>query len=192
MFNNYPSLVQFVKEQTSEKEESRIEEEISLFQERGWEHYVLFLSNLLPELRRSDALPSLSKSALDSYFLYKAENGPSINHDKLRDSKAKSILLNDALRLDINLVGLKFMWEEKLQSINDIIESNIKEHNLFSAERLNMNTQDKASETLILSTSKIPEADINIIMNEKTESTKAESEILRKYLLIRITINIGI
>ncbi len=192
MFKNYPSLVQYVKEQTSEKEESRIEEEISLFKERGWEQYVLFLSNLLPELRHSNALPSLSKSALDSYFLYKAENGPSINQDKLRDSKAKSILLNDALRLDINLVGSKNMWKEKLQSINNVTEPIIKEHNLFSAERLSMNTQDKASETLILSTSKIPEADINIIMNEKTESTEAESEILRKYLIIRITIYCGI
>ena len=192
MFKNYPSLVQFVKEQTSCKEESRIEEEISLFKERGWEHYVLFLSNLLPELRRSDALSSLSKSALDSYFLYKAENGPSINHDKLRDSKAKSILLNDALRLDINLVGLKFMWEEKLQSINDIIESNIKEHNLFSAERLNNSTQDDASETLILSTSRIPESDVKIILNEKTESTEEESEILRKYLIMKISIHNGI
>ena len=190
MFNNYSSLVQFVKEHSEDKEESaRIEEETRLFEERLWEQYILFLSNLLHELRHLEALPTLSKSALDSYFLFKAENGPSINRDKLRDDKAKSILLNDALRLDINLVCMHDFWKEKLQSINNIIESNINDFNLFSAERLNMSTQDKASETLILSTSKIPEADINIIMNEKTESTKAESEILRKYLIIRISIH---
>lgn len=193
MFESYLGLVQYVREHSTDKEEiARIEEEIRLFEERGWEEYVLFLANLLPRLNKSEALPFLSKSALDSYFLYKAENGSSINQDRLRNDKAKGILFNDALRLDIKLVWMRSYWEEKIRVFNDIFKSEIKKHGLFSSERQTLNTKDDVSETVILSTSEIPEKDVEIIMNEKPDSTGSESGILRKYLIIRISIHNGI
>ena len=164
MFESYLGLVQYVREHSTDKEEiARIEEEIRLFEERGWEEYVLFLANLLPRLNKSEALPFLSKSALDSYFLYKAENGSSINQDRLRNDKAKGILFNDALRLDIKLVWMRSYWEEKLRVFNDIFKSEIKRHGLFSSERQTLNTKDDVSETVILSTSEIPEKDVEIM-----------------------------
>lgn len=179
----------------TEAEKERVKEEISLFEGRGWVEYFSVLEKLISEFRDlSGEMPVyMNKSVLDSYAMYRTRN---IFKDNklLRDEKAKGILFNDALRLDISVYNAEF--NKQLLRRNEIIRRPLDEILLESGlnyEILETRRTDLSIEQLIIvSTSDIPKKDIDVILNEKKESSKEETDILRKYLILNFKVRLGI
>ena len=168
----------------NEEEADRVFDEIALFGDRGWEPFILLLSEVMTQKR--DWPIEMAGSAKDSYLLYLAtasdiEDGGK-NHDKLNDQKGRDILFNDALRFNVNIISA-------FPDVVDSEENNILECIRSTAEKLNLTVRKLDETDLWLAIGKgkeIPDSDVETIKNEKPESTPKEADILRKYLLIKI------
>ena len=171
--------------------------------EAEWQKYIAFICALLKESNKC-FYAYLSGSALDSYIVYKyakAEkleighiyhmfrNGArDIGNRLLKSEKAKEILFNDALRFNIEVVGLRLVLSEWMTEYNGILESVINESGLYRKKRLKGNS----SQLLILSNDEITERELDIIEAETGASSPEETEMLRKPLIICISVKHGL
>lgn len=185
-------------------EQDRVQEEITLFEERGWVEYIPILKNLLREYESlSEKSPVwMNLSALDSYVLYKVcRSKPVGKHLKwskdtkmLEDKKSKGILFNDALRLGIKVRNI--VRYNHLLRRNEILRRPLDEILMDSGLNYEIVEIDRSdlsiTQLVIVSTGDIPKKDIDVILNEKKESSKEESDILRKHLIIHFDVRLGI
>ena len=171
-------------------EYDRVFDEITLIGTRGWEPFILLLSEVM---NQKGSWPiEMSGSALDSYILYLATNSvigddgektcARKNNDKLNDQKGRGFFFNDALRLNVDVISaMPDVVDTEVGNLLDCIRS--------KAERLDLTVCNLDETGLWLAVGKgkeIPDSDVETLKNEKTESTNEEAEILHKYLLIRI------
>ena len=186
-FRSYEEMLNYVLSISTEEEKARIKEEDKLFEKRGWKKYILFIGNCFSEDRKAD-WNAYSGSARDSYLLYKVSFPEKINSTLLIREKAKGILFNDALRVNINDVFIESFLIKKLENFHRKLESISSELGLKYKKIL---IQDK-KERIIVSNTDIPTEVFDLINNEKKESNEEENKVLRKYLIINISQYIGL
>ena len=180
----------------SKEELDRINEELELFEERGWNQYVAFAVNLIQELDEKVKFYFPSLSVMDSLFINKAVR-PEYNYDKLLSKQhSKDILFNDALRLGIDIVYAdpeELLYLTKLASF--ISEEYLKRFRLCArakgipSKRL-VGKYDKI--VCAVSPRRVPNNDFEIIFNEKRDGPREEINVLNNYLLIYVTSKVGI
>ena len=102
-FRSYDEMLNYVLSLSNKEEKARIKEEDELFKKRGWEKYIFAIGKHFSEERQ---FPSdvFGGSARDSYLLYKVSFPDKINSTLLIRKRAKEILFNDALRVNIKHV----------------------------------------------------------------------------------------
>ena len=188
-FRSYEEMLNYVLSISNEEEKARIKEEDELFEERGWKKYILFIGNCFSEDRKAD-WNSYGGSARDSYLLYKVSFPDTVNTTLLTNEEAKSILFNDALRVRIRYIhvdtlskGILEEFQGKLKNMSSVLGLEyIRESIQNNKEKI----KEKNEERIIVSNTVIPTEDLDLIKNEKRDSTEEENEVLRKYLIIML------
>ena len=188
-FRSYEEMLNYVLSISTKEEKARIMEEDMLFEERGWKKYILFIGNCFSEDRKAD-WNSYGGSARDSYLLYKVSFPDTVNTTLLTNEEAKSILFNDALRLKIKYIhvdtlskGILEEFQGKLKNMSSVLGL---EYNRESIQNNKEKIKEKNEERIIVSNTVIPTEDLDLIKNEKRDSTEEENEVLRKYLIIML------
>ena len=188
-FRSYEEMLNYVLSISTKEEKARIMEEDMLFEERGWKKYILFIGNCFSEDRKAD-WNSYGGSARDSYLLYKVSFPDTVNTTLLTNEEAKSILFNDALRLKIKYIhvdtlskGILEEFQGKLKNMSSVLGL---EYNRESIQNNKEKIKEKNEERIIVSNTVIPTEDLDLIKNEKKDSTEEENEVLRKYLIIML------
>ena len=198
-------LLQTALDKSEDKDEQdRVQEEITLFKERGWVEYIPILVKLIRTYKSlSDIMPVwMNLSALDSYVLYKICKsevvGKRLKWSKdtrmLEDERSKVILFNDALRLSINVRNivsnshLLRRNEELRRPLDEILLDSGLNYEILEIDRSDLSI----TQLVVVSTGDIPKKDIDVILNEKKESSKEETDILRKYLILNFEVRLGI
>ena len=188
-FRSYEEMLNYVLSISTKEEKARIMEEDMLFEERGWKKYILFIGNCFSEDRKAD-WNSYGGSARDSYLLYKVSFPDTVNTTLLTNEEAKSILFNDALRVRIRYIhvdtlskGILEEFQGKLKNMSSVLGLEyIRESIQNNKEKI----KEKNEERIIVSNTVIPTEDLDLIKNEKKDSTEEENEVLRKYLIIML------
>ena len=188
-FRSYEEMLNYVLSISTKEEKARIMEEDMLFEERGWKKYILFIGNCFSEDRKAD-WNSYGGSARDSYLLYKVSFPDTVNTTLLTNEEAKSILFNDALRVRIRYIhvdtlskGILEEFQGKLKNMSSVLGLEyIRESIQNNKEKI----KEKNEERIIVSNTVIPTEDLDLIKNEKRDSTEEENEVLRKYLIIML------
>ena len=185
----------------SEQERDRVSEEIELFSARGWEKYILLIVNTVNSLNESgfDFPYEYVGSAMDSYAVRLLTTDKKESKDFLKDEKKRGILFNDALRFSI--VFHEMFAKEKPKfgfRLNDILESNIKDLGLVYSEHLvdginplSIGSPESKDDLIIVSKDGIPEDDEKWILTETRKVREGEIEILRKYLILKVSMFSG-
>ncbi|MDD6841316.1 MAG: hypothetical protein PUD65_08430 [Spirochaetales bacterium] len=188
-FRSYEEMLNYVLSISTKEEKARIMEEDMLFEERGWKKYILFIGNCFSEDRKAD-WNSYGGSARDSYLLYKVSFPDTVNTTLLTNEEAKSILFNDALRVRIRYIhvdtlskGILEEFQGKLKNMSSVLGL---EYNRESIQNNKEKIKEKNEERIIVSNTVIPTEDLDLIKNEKRDSTEEENEVLRKYLIIML------
>ena len=188
-FRSYEDLLNYVLSISNEEEKARIMEEDELFEKRGWKKYILAIGKYFPEERRFSS-DDFGRSARDSYLLYKVSFPDTVNTTLLTNEEAKSILFNDALRLKIKYIhvdtlskGILEEFQGKLKNMSSVLGLEyIRESIQNNKEKI----KEKNEERIIVSNTVIPTEDLDLIKNERRDSTEEENEVLRKYLIIML------
>ena len=200
-YKTYEEIVSFVGKDASEKELKRIREEDELFINRKWEKYVLFLVNTLSNRSGIDSSfrPEWGGSALDSLIIQKAigfgiwgdEHEPFVE-------KNKNILFNDALRLVLRVHSGFIREQNVIKRINQFEES-LTEYgfnHVYGIVNNKFYTKlghhlDK-SEVYIISENRITDECIAAVKNENANESEDEKSLLRKCLLVYMTVFSGL
>ena len=200
-YKTYEEIVSFVGKDASEKELKRIREEDELFINRKWEKYVLFLVNTLSNRSGIDSSfrPEWGGSALDSLIIQKAigfgiwgdEHEPFVE-------KNKNILFNDALRLVLrvhsglirehDVMKRIYQFEESMEEYGFNHVNEIVKNKFFTKLGHHL---DK-SEVYIISENRITDECIAAVKNENVNESEDEKTLLRKCLLVYMTVFSGL
>lgn len=188
-FRSYEEMLNYVLSISNEEEKARIMEEDDLFEKRGWKKYILAIGKHFSEERRFLS-EFFGGSARDSYLLYKVSFPDTVNTTLLTNEEAKSILFNDALRVRIRYIhvdtlskGILEKFQGKLKNMSSVLGLEyIRESIQNNKEKI----KEKNKERIIVSNTVIPTEDLDLIKNEKKDSTEEENEVLRKYLIIML------
>ena len=123
-------------------------------------------------------------------MLYKVSFPDTVNTTLLTNEEAKSILFNDALRVRIRYIhvdtlskGILEEFQGKLKNMSSVLGL---EYNRESIQNNKEKIKEKNEERIIVSNTVIPTEDLDLIKNEKRDSTEEENEVLRKYLIIML------
>ena len=180
----------------SHQEYQRINEELELFEKRGWNDYIAFSINLLREFEDKIKFFFPSLSVMDSLFVRKALH-PKDDFDKfVTKQHSKDILFNDALRLGIDIV---YADPEELTYLTKIAGDITEEY--LKRSRLCARAKGKPSKTQVgkydkivcaVSRKRVPTNDFEIIFNEEKDGPREEIDVLNKYFLIYVTSQVGI
>ncbi len=182
---------------TSEKERKRIADEFALFEERGWEKYVLLLAAVM---KASGNRPYFGEggSACDSCVLDKCRKGNDGGRKLLSDRRGREILFNDALRLTYHIEWPHNDYtDDSVKKLDSILDPIVRTSGLFVTQKLFSyspvegcdNLKRRRVEYIVLSDTPLGDEDFALILNERRESTAEEAERLRKYLIIRVTVD---
>jgi len=180
----------------SKEELERINEELELFEAKGWNTYIAFAINFLKEIEEKVKFFFPNLSVMDSLFVNKALH-PNYNYDKFLSKKhSKDILFNDALRLSIDIV---YADNEERLYLNRLTAFIFKEYlaryHLYSRAK---GVPDKYKVGVFnkivcaISPSKVPNDDFSVVFNEQRDGPREEINILNKYFLVYITSKVGI
>ena len=184
----YNELKKKVIENSEEFELDRVNREFALFEKRGWEKYVCFVIDMV----KLGLFDISFGSSMDSYVINKVLNGYSGSEFFLKKKRFEGYLFNDALRLDIrtpNNTGFRnIYYDDDVLDIVDSMSEKLNEYGLNMREYL----LSFNNELFVISDGQISDEDFDIILNEKQKSTEKEADVLRKYLLFKITIFEGI
>lgn len=188
-FRSYEDLLNYVLSISKEEEKARIMEEDDLFEKRGWKKYILAIGKYFPDGMQYPC-DFFGGSVRDSYLLYKVSFPNKINRTLLENKEAKNILFNDALRLKIKYIhvdtlsiGILEEFQGKLKNMSSVLGLEyIRESIRNNKEKI----KEKNEERIIVSNTVIPTEDLDLIKNEKKDSTEEENEVLRKYLIIML------
>jgi len=188
MFYNFDDLVNEVMLISNDEEKRKVKEEVDLFVERNWEKYILFIVNVT-----KDFYADKSGSAMDSYLIRKAIDTEFVNTKLLHSERAKQILENDALRLNMHVYWMKMALNEKLIELDSILETNLRELGLFKKESLithphTNGSYDMGTQYYIVSQRVITDEDMRVITNEVQQSDEYETKLLREHLIIKIRV----
>ena len=188
-FRSYEEMLNYVLSISTEEEKARIKEEDKLFEKRGWKKYILFIGNCFSEDRKAD-WNSYGGSARDSYLLYKVSFPNKVNSTLLNNKESKNILFNDALRLKIKYIhvdtlskGILEEFQGKLKNMSSVLGL---EYNRELIQNNKEIIKENNEERIIVSNTVIPTEDLDLIKNERRDSTEEENEVLRKYLIIML------
>ncbi len=180
----------------TDEELLRLDEELELFEERGWNQYIAFAVNYLREMNEKVKFFFPSLSVMDSLFVNKAIH-PDYNYDKLLSKQySKGVLFNDALRLGVDIV---YADPNELGYLNQLAALIFREFLRMShlhADARAIPDKDKVgfAGKLVsaISPNFIPKEDMDVIVNEKSDGPRDEINILSKYLIVYVTCKVGI
>lgn len=173
-------------------EEKRIQEELALFELRGWEKYVVLASDIIAKVERRIKPIIFGGSCWDSYAIRKAVNPRYDWSGLLQDKKSHDILFNDALRLDYSVIWTSGDYIIRdLVKLDSVLNECLAIPSLYVKEVITRN-EDTKEERMIVSFSPIPDEDVELIAHETRESTPEETARLMKYLIIIIKAKKGI
>ena len=180
----------------SNEEYQRINEELELFEKRGWNDYIAFAINLIKEMEDKLKFFFTSLSIMDSLFVNKALH-PEYDYEKfIKKQHSKDILFNDALRLGIDIV---YADPEELIYLTKLASFISEEY--LKRSRLCARAKGKPSKTKVgkydrivcaVSHKRVPTNDFQIIFNEEKDGPRKEINVLNKYFLIYVTSKVGI
>ena len=177
---------------TTDREKKRVEKEFVLFEERGWEKYILLMAEIMKAMNARPEFCLEGGSVCDSYALGKYRTGETGELRLLLNEKGRQILFNDALRMNYVLNEPGELMMENVGKLDDVLDPAVLSSGLFKAQRLYEDTTNdpliagRMLEFLVLSTKPIDEDDMDLIVNETRNSTPGEAERLREYLIVRI------
>ena len=200
-YKTYEEIVSFVGKDASEKELKRIREEDELFINRKWEKYVLFLVNTLSNRSGIDSSfrPEWGGSALNSLIIQKAI-GFGIWGDEYEPfvEKNKNIRFNDALRLVLRVHSGFIREQNVIERINQFEES-LAEYGFNHVNGIVNNKfytkhgrHNDKSEVYIISENRITDECIAAVKNENANESEDEKSLLRKCLLVYMTVFSGL
>lgn len=176
----------------SAEETKRVQEEFALFEQRGWEKYVVLAADIIAKVETRIKPIIFGGSCWDSYAIRKAVDPHYDWSGLLQDKKSHDILFNDALRLDYSVVWAFDDWLVRdLIKLDSVLNECLAISGLHVKEVITKNEATK-EERMIISFSPIPEEDIALIAHETRQSTPEEADNLRKYLIIIIKAHKGI
>ncbi len=177
---------------TTEREKKRVGKEFALFEERGWENYILLMKDIMKAMNPESGLCVQGGSVCDSYALEKYRTGETGELRLLLNEKGRQILFNDALRMNYVLENPDSLMMEKIRNLDDVLDPIVLSSGLFKAQRLYEDTTNDPAvarrmvEFLVLSNEPIDEDDMDLIANETRNSTPEEAGRLREYLIVKI------
>lgn len=185
---------------TRPAELERVRNEFKLFEERGWQKYIVVLARIMRGIEEDgflfDEICTELGSARNSYALRKFRRGETDVNGLLGSRKGEEILFNDALRLTFSIHSPHDDFNVRSEiNLDNILDPIVRQSGLFYKQKLlrNDNNPDCGhrmyqEELLVLSTASIPDEDVSLIVNETKESSEEEAERLRKYLIIRVRV----
>lgn len=170
----------------------RIDEELVLFEDRGWNDFIAFSINLIQELDDKFHFCFPHLSVMDSLFVRKALYPNDDYAWFLRKQRPRDILFVDALRLGIEIIEGDPKSLAYLSELNAFIVTNY-------ARFCNMKYRGRVLErkpahgrmVLAMHPNYVPSADFNVIANERKDGPREEIDILRRYLIVDITYRVG-
>ncbi|MBQ7623718.1 MAG: hypothetical protein IJS65_00395 [Clostridia bacterium] len=169
------------KASCTEEEKRRIEEEIALFETRGWSGLVPAVCDLLADI--GDKKGVFKGSVTDSYFIRKVIDPSFSDRGFLCDVRRKDELFNDTLRMIFEYRAPSLPVGD-LKALEDAFTRVLeKKHGLKARQHL---SGDKKSETIAFSESEISDKEFDAVVNERRDSTPAEADILRKFLIVKV------
>lgn len=201
--NSFDDFVeQALKRCTSEEEIERVNEEVELFRNRGWEKYIVLVVKLIKDIQQFRFFDpyNLVGSAMDSYAIRLVTTNKKESKDFLEDNNKRRILFTDTLRFTFQFH--KMFMEGTLdffKRLNDNLEAYISELGLVYTEHLIDGENARAigsprtkDNLIIISNNRVLEDDEKWILTETRKVRDGEIDILRKYLLIKISMFDGL
>ena len=177
---------------STEREKKRVEEEFTLFEERGREKYILLMANIMKEVNVRCTLRGCVSAF---YALEKYRTGDkTVQFPLILDGQGSRTLFNDALRMNFVLEHTsESRLRDEIRRLDDVLDPIVLSSGLFKDQRLYEDMTDdplvinRKVEFLILSTEPIDEDDMDLIVNETGKITPEEAERLGKYIVVKIT-----
>lgn len=192
-FDTFEELTNYVLGLSNAKEQARIQEELALFKERNWEDYILFVVNFLSDA--NERTPFVYHGSVYDSYLVRKVLFDNTNPSFLTNEKARDILFHDSLKIDISVIWLgKRLMHESLVALEISLQNSLGPLGLYRREIFTSidETRGIGSELLIVSRQPITDHDMDVILNEKKESSPEEAEVLRNHVAIRIRDAYGI
>ena len=169
-------------------EKDRIIREVEIFHERGWQKYILFLSDLIKRINETCPACVLSGSVLCSYLLKMLSDNKFVKDNDILNNDALRKLENEALRMELKAVGLSVTLPDSLKEIDNALQSTLEEHRLKLKQMLLKNK----SEVIVISCNNIPQEHMDIKEKKKNGNTEEEERILKEYLILTVKVDISI
>ena len=197
-YSEFKSTVESMCTKPAELE--RVRKEFKLFEERGWQKYIVVLSKVVRGVQKDgflfNEICTELGSARNSYALRKFRGGETDVNGLLGSRKGEEILFNDALRLTFSIHSPHDDFNVRSEiNLDNILDPIVKQSGLFYQQKILRNEKPADTshsrlqeELLVLSTAPISEEDFSLIVNETRESTDDEAARLRKYLIIKVKV----
>lgn len=165
---------------TGEDEKKCIAAEFALFEERGWEKYVVLLSKILGSIKRVKHM-HFSGSYKNSYTLSKVLcpewSSP--------DCTAGGELFSDGLSFcSLAIWNPSAFWITRgIRKNDEIIRKAVDSSGLF-VKRVVRQSDGDIIETTVVSTAPVPDEDVKTATKSPVSCTPEEKEKMKKYLII--------
>ena len=181
---------------TKPAELERVRNEFKLFEERGWQKYIVVLSKIMRAIRNSGYSGTEGGSARDSYALRMYSHSPGYE-GLIGNRRGEEILFNDALRMNYKIEEAHMhMNRTQIRTLDRILDPIVRDSGLQVRQKITkdrmtngVNFKGFQEELIVLSDEPIPDEDFNLILNETEESSECEAERLRKYLIVKLNVD---
>ena len=180
------------------EERKRVNQELSLFERRGWEEYILLLSDVLKAVDDNHPGCGEGGSALSSLALSLYSRGGKGAAEILSDEKGRASLFGGNLTMNWNIWWAKNKYtQQTVDSLESLVLPVIGVSGLHTVQKYVEYSPVKGKEQLekenveylIVSTSSVPYSDYVLITDDGVERSEEDDERLKNYLVFRFTVD---
>ena len=180
------------------EERKRVNQELSLFERRGWEEYILLLSDVLKAVDDNHPGCGEGGSALSSLALSLYSRGGRNAEDILSDEKGRASLFGGNLTMEWNIWWPKNRYtQQTVDSLESLALPVIGASGLHTVQKYVEYSPVKGKEQLekenveylIVSTSSVPYSDYILITDDGVKRSEEDDERLKNYLVFRFTVD---
>ncbi len=180
------------------EERKRVNQELSLFERRGWEEYILLLSDVLEAVDGNRPGCGEGGSALSSLALSLYSRGGRDRARILSDEKGRKELFEGSLTVEWNIWWVKNRFtQQTVDALESLVLPVIGASGLHTVQKYVENSPVKGKEQfekenvehLIVSTSTVPYSDYVLITDEGVKRSEEEDERVKNYLVFKLTVD---
>ena len=178
----------------TDEEVERLLDELELIEKRDWRDYITLAVNIITEVDEKVKFCFTGFSVKDSLFVLKAIGDKYIPKNFVKKKHPKDILFHDALRLNIEIVYAENKELTYLYRLtNFIIGEYCKRSRLYLRTRPFYKRGQFDKRIYVVSKKRnVPDEDLHVISNERSDGPREEIDILHKYFLIYVSCKLGI